>query len=786
MIKKFVSYFVLFIACTLIFSNVCAYNTFATENVLDANSMLKTIETLSSLPRGTANKEIESARNFIVKKFEEYGLTVNVQEFESELFDYENNKYIAKNIIGTLRTNARPSTSDIFIICAHYDGADNFPAANDNASGIAVMLELVKVLHTIPTDTEIRFIAFDAEEKGLIGSSYYVDTIGDDIEKVVGIINFDMLAAQKEKTVRLYTADGSANYLFDILNEYDKGAKARVTWERSGISDHLPFFVKAIPHIFFSHPAVEGEYHTENDKMEHISPEMLMYAANAGQYIVKKIMDPKTPSYNLISKPILDDTVYEVTDNKCLFYAGRKDAYENATGIKLSHYPSSGRDTVYKARIKLFGISQPLILTAKTYPDYKNGVLSYFDVNMCEAGVDFEKLKQILTSKYDDPQTIKEDENGTVSYCWNNPNGDSYVVEFDISNGKYSFFIKNIQVEPEGYTIKNGELIRMKYDYGADTLIVSRKNNTISTNIIKNIPSNDLNVSENAKQAWSKLKVFLTDEEVNDIGFIRIYSKGLNNEMPIRFSYYSNEIEQAKTALNQIKENLEENTTRAVDAHFDGLLIDLDYICLLNPLGPIYSQKNIKKNLALARCTSIGSKDIPSTWAVDTVKAAINDGVLSPELAINYQKPISREDFCIIGYNLISDTIWEEKNQHNKSFNDTHNEKILALAKYGIINGRGEYNFAPQENILREEAAVILNRILELWLVQTPAIFSPQCYDDENNISSYAVSSVKVLKELSIMNGKDNNKFYPQETLTKEEAIVIFMRLLNVKNKNVY
>jgi len=54
------------------------------------------------------------------------------------------------------------------------------PGANDDASGTAMVLELARVFKTLPTDTELRFGTFGAEEVGLLGSEHYVSELSED------------------------------------------------------------------------------------------------------------------------------------------------------------------------------------------------------------------------------------------------------------------------------------------------------------------------------------------------------------------------------------------------------------------------------------------------------------------------------------------------------------------------------------------------------------------------------------------------------------------------------
>lgn len=72
------------------------------------------------------------------------------------------------NVIATKRSHPNHDTGQIIVVGAHHDSVRNAPGANDDASGTGVLLEMARVLKNMPTDTEIRFIAFGAEERGLV------------------------------------------------------------------------------------------------------------------------------------------------------------------------------------------------------------------------------------------------------------------------------------------------------------------------------------------------------------------------------------------------------------------------------------------------------------------------------------------------------------------------------------------------------------------------------------------------------------------------------------------
>ncbi len=95
-----------------------------------------------------------------------------------------------RNIVAT----KRGSSDKTIVFGGHYDSVAAGPGANDNGSGTAVLIELARVLAQQDTKNTLIFIAFDAEEFGLIGSRYYVDHLSDNARaKISAMLNFDML-----------------------------------------------------------------------------------------------------------------------------------------------------------------------------------------------------------------------------------------------------------------------------------------------------------------------------------------------------------------------------------------------------------------------------------------------------------------------------------------------------------------------------------------------------------------------------------------------------------------
>lgn len=96
------------------------------------------------------------------------------------------------NVIGNLGVPTSLAKRS-FIVSAHYDTYLNSPGADDNALGVAGMLEAMRIMSKYSFRDRISFVAFDAEEPGSVGSSYYVKNLKDAGSWIGGVFNFDMI-----------------------------------------------------------------------------------------------------------------------------------------------------------------------------------------------------------------------------------------------------------------------------------------------------------------------------------------------------------------------------------------------------------------------------------------------------------------------------------------------------------------------------------------------------------------------------------------------------------------
>ena len=122
----------------------------------------------------------------------------------------------AYNLIGFLPGTTRPDST--VLIIAHYDGlgalGDSlyFPGANDNASGVALLLSLARHFKAYPLPYTLAFVAFSGEEKGLVGSRYFTEHPPLDLSRSRFLLNFDMVASGEEGVVAVGGADFPAAY----------------------------------------------------------------------------------------------------------------------------------------------------------------------------------------------------------------------------------------------------------------------------------------------------------------------------------------------------------------------------------------------------------------------------------------------------------------------------------------------------------------------------------------------------------------------------------------------
>lgn len=196
-------------------------------------------------------------------------------DLQTEIAEREGRNVIAR----------RPGSDRVLIFGGHMDSVPAGPGANDNASGTAVVLELARVLARSDRPETLLFIAFDAEEGGLIGSRHYVGSLGEtDRRRVRAMFNFDMLGATDNDLLFIGSEDmqGLAQSSATRL-----GIAGRVGELNGGGSDHQSFLDVGIPAVFFYRD--DPLFHTAQDTPDRVRPEHLAAAGRAALGMVAEL-----------------------------------------------------------------------------------------------------------------------------------------------------------------------------------------------------------------------------------------------------------------------------------------------------------------------------------------------------------------------------------------------------------------------------------------------------------------------------------------------------------------
>ena len=170
-----------------------------------------------------------------------------------------------------------------------------------------------------------------------------------------------------------------------------------------------------------------------------------------------------------------------------------------------------------------------------------------------------------------------------------------------------------------------------------------------------------------------------------------------------------------------------------------------------------------------------------SPWAKETVSEAKGLNIIKTDGNYNYTAFISRDEFCELVFNYIENFSESAFSVGiiKSSFTDTDNEHIGVLNALGIIHGKSETEFAPNDSLTREEAAAILYRLIKRIYPDSAATEMYFDFADGDQISDWAASSIQVVCNMRIMNGVGDNKFAPQELYTTEQAITTLVRVYN-------
>jgi hypothetical protein len=254
----------------------------------------------------------------------------------------------AYNVVGILEGTVAALKNEAVVIGAHYDhlgrgGAGSLAAnskdihygADDNASGVAAMLELARQFSAERKNKRtLIFIAFGGEEEGLLGSKFYVDNPVFPLNKTVAMFNMDMVGRLKDEKLTVGGIGTASEWKQNVeywnkwngsdvnlnpinlpqakpLSEYPTQVTTSVVLAKTslfnlqlnkdgfGPSDHSSFYAQKIPVLFFF-TGTHLDYHKPTDTAEKINFQGLLKITNYVAEIVRAVDgNPVKPTYTV-------------------------------------------------------------------------------------------------------------------------------------------------------------------------------------------------------------------------------------------------------------------------------------------------------------------------------------------------------------------------------------------------------------------------------------------------------------------------------------------------------
>lgn len=258
---------------------------------IDAAALARDVAVLaadSMEGRGAGTAGGERARRYLLRRFAEIGLEPFGTAGFEQPFQFQSGSggsaRTGVNLIGIVRGSA--AADRWILVSAHYDHLGTrdgvvFNGADDNASGVAGLLQIARQFVAERPAHSVIFIAFDAEEAGLRGARSFIDSPRVPLDSIALIVNLDMIG--RNDANELYVA-GTAHYpAFEpvvdavaanspvrLRKGHDRpGGGPADDWTRA--SDHGPFHDAGVPFLYFGvedHP----DYHRATDDVERLQP----------------------------------------------------------------------------------------------------------------------------------------------------------------------------------------------------------------------------------------------------------------------------------------------------------------------------------------------------------------------------------------------------------------------------------------------------------------------------------------------------------------------------------
>lgn len=214
-----------------------------------------------------------SEANYTVIELLKDSFPKDVKNIDVEIENKLQKKYKLQNICGYIKGTKQPDS--FIVVTAHYDhlgmmGKEAvFPGANDNASGVSMLVNLIDYYSKNKPDYSVAFICFAGEEAGLLGSKYYTEHPLFPLQQISFLVNLDLLGTGEEGITVVNATEYKSEFeLLKQINENQKLLPLIKPRGKAANSDHYWFTEKGVPAFFIYTMGGIKAYHDVFDKCE--------------------------------------------------------------------------------------------------------------------------------------------------------------------------------------------------------------------------------------------------------------------------------------------------------------------------------------------------------------------------------------------------------------------------------------------------------------------------------------------------------------------------------------
>lgn len=313
-------------------------------------------------------------------------------------------------------------------------------------------------------------------------------------------------------------------------------------------------------------------------------------------------------------------------------------------------------------------------------------------------------------------------------------------------------------------SVIGGDDLVVTYPYNNQIDIPIRWENTETPNPLRNSPDDSIGYPITISYFSDKKATSIVVEKVtlkDHLGEnIKIYSKGPKND-----EYLTDSV--IIIPAEPLKSDTKYSVSSTLTVYFEGgTKKEVRH-------SFSYRTKNEKKYVF---------EDINGHWAADVIDDLAQEKIVTAKDGNNFRPDvaITRGEFSLYISKMMGLNIRNFEGVFKDVTSSMSNSGYIEAAeRYGILNGYEDGTFQPNKLMTRQEMAAVIKRTYEIKTRLTSDITDYNIrYKDNADISSWAISSVKLCSKLGIINGREDGNFDPYHSTTRAEAVVMIDRLM--------